>query len=421
MRLGNHPRDERLTRPVALEVCERLGAAAVIDGSVTPLGQLYVLTLTAVECGKGNVLVQEQANAESREKVLQALGHLTSSIRPRLGESLATLEKFDLPVEQVTTPSLDALRAYTLGLGRRAAGNDVESIPFFERAIQLDPDFAMAHTALSTVYSNIGESQRSEEYIRRAYESRSRVTERERLFITFQYDDRITEDELRAIETLEVWKHSYPRDYRAPSALCLLYSRMGQYQRAVEEGTEAMRRNPAHPFPVLEPGLRLSRHEPLRRGEAGRERGGGAQVRDAADATFALSAERDRRARCRGGDAPRMGAGQSARVRPDRRRGAGGGVSRQDVVGARSLHADDRDGREGRLSTKSRPGTRSNTRGPKRSSGTPTRREKSSIHTSRTARTGPARASGNDSGAGGEAGSGRSHGPPGHAESSTST
>jgi len=249
LRLGDHPRDERLTRPIALEVCERLNAAAVIDGSVTPLGQLYVLTLTAVECGKGNVLVQEQANAESREKVLQALGHLTSSIRPRLGESLATLEKFDLPVEQVTTPSLEALRAYTLGLGRRAAGNDVESIPFFERAIQLDPDFAMAHTALSTVYSNIGESLRSEEYIRRAYESRSRVTERERLFITFQYDDRITEDELRAIETLEVWKRSYPRDYRAPNALCLLYSRMGQYQRAVEEGIEAKRRNPAHPFP----------------------------------------------------------------------------------------------------------------------------------------------------------------------------
>ena len=119
--------------------------------------------------------------------MLQALGHLTSAMRSRLGESLATLEKFDLPVEQVTTPSLEALRAYTLGVARRAAGADVESIPFFERAIQLDPDFAMAHTALSTVYGNIGESVRSEEYIRRAYDSRNRVTERERLFITFQY------------------------------------------------------------------------------------------------------------------------------------------------------------------------------------------------------------------------------------------
>ncbi len=249
LRLMGRPRDERLTRDTAREVCERLAASAVIDGIVAPLGQLFVLTLTASECRSGNVLVQEQINAESRERVLQALGRLTSSMRTRLGESLATVGKFDLPVEQVTTPSLDALRAYTLGLARRAAGADVESIPFFERAIQLDPDFAMAHTALSTVYGNIGESQRSEEYIRRAYDSRSRVTERERLFIVFQYYDRITEDELRAIETLEVWKQSYPRDYRPPNALCLLFSRMGQYQRAVEEGLEAMRRNPAHPFP----------------------------------------------------------------------------------------------------------------------------------------------------------------------------
>jgi eukaryotic-like serine/threonine-protein kinase len=249
LRLMGRPHDERLTREVAREACERLGAAAEIDGSVALLGQLYVLTLTAAECRSGNVLAQEQVNAESRERVLQALGHLTSSMRSRLGESLATVNKFDLPVEQVTTPSLDALRAYTLGLARRAEGADVESIPFFERAIQLDPNFAMAHTALSTVYGNIGESQRSEEYIRRAYESRDRVTERERLFIMFQYDDRITEDELRAIETLEVWKQSYPRDYRPPSALCLVFSRLGQYPRAIEEGTEAMRRNPSHPFP----------------------------------------------------------------------------------------------------------------------------------------------------------------------------
>ena len=357
LRLGNHPRDERLTRPVALEVCERLGAAAVIDGSVTPLGQLYVLTLTAVECGKGNVLVQEQANAESREKVLQALGHLTSSIRPRLGESLATLEKFDLPVEQVTTPSLDALRAYTLGLGRRAAGNDVESIPFFERAIQLDPDFAMAHTALSTVYSNIGESQRSEEYIRRAYESRSRVTERERLFITFQY-------------RRPHYRGRAPRDRDAGGLEALVSPRLSRAERAVpavqphgsvstrgRRGHRGDAPQPGAPVSVLESGLRLSRHEPLRRCDADRERGGGAQVRDAADATFALSARHDRGPRCGGGDTPRMGAGQSARVRPDRRRGAGGGVSRQDGVGARALHADDRDGREGRLQ-RSRVGVR---------------------------------------------------------------
>ena len=133
------------------------------------LGQLYVVTLMASECQSGRVLSQEQTEAASKEHVLQALGRMTSAMRSRLGESLASVQKFDMPVEQVTTPSLDALRAYTLGVARRQAGAEIESIPFFERAMQLDPDFAMAATALSTVYGNLGESRRSEQYIRRAY------------------------------------------------------------------------------------------------------------------------------------------------------------------------------------------------------------------------------------------------------------
>jgi tetratricopeptide (TPR) repeat protein len=249
LRLMGRARDAKLTRAVALEVCERLGAKAMIDGSVSALGQLYVVTLMASECQSGRVLSQEQIDASSKEHVLQALGRMTSAMRSRLGESLASVQKFDMPVEQVTTPSLDALRAYTLGVARRQAGAEIESIPFFEHAMQLDPDFAMAATALSTVYGNLGESRRSEEYIRRAYDKRDRVSERERLFITFQYHDRITEDELRAIETLDVWKQSYTRDYRPPNALCLVLARLGQYDRAIEEGREAIRRNPAHPFP----------------------------------------------------------------------------------------------------------------------------------------------------------------------------
>jgi len=247
--LMGKPRDARLQPEVAREACERLGGTAVIDGSIARLGQLYVLTLSASACQNGSVLAQEQVNEDSRERVLQALTRMTTSLRTRLGESLASLQRFNLPVEQVTTPSLEALRAYTLGNARRQAGQEIESIPFFEHAIQLDPDFAMAYTALSTVYGNLGESQRSEEYVQRAYDNRNRVSERERLFITFQYHDRITEDELRAMETLEVWKQSYTRDYRPPNALCLVLTRLGQYERALEEGREAMRRNPAHPFP----------------------------------------------------------------------------------------------------------------------------------------------------------------------------
>ncbi|HEX2452933.1 MAG TPA: protein kinase [Vicinamibacterales bacterium] len=247
--LMGRPRDARLLPEVAREACERLSGTAVIDGSIARLGQLYVLTLSASACQTGRVLAQEQVNEDSRERVLQALTRMTTSLRTRLGESLGSLQRFNLPVEQVTTPSLDALRAYTLGNARRQAGQEIESIPFFEHAIQLDPDFAMAYTALSTVYGNLGESQRSEEYVQRAYDNRNRVSERERLFITFQYHDRITEDELRAMETLEVWKQSYARDYRPSNALCLVLTRLGQYERAIEEGREAMRRNPAHPFP----------------------------------------------------------------------------------------------------------------------------------------------------------------------------
>jgi eukaryotic-like serine/threonine-protein kinase len=249
LELMGRPRDVRLSHDTAREVCERLGATAMIDGSVTRLGELYIVTLAASACRTGAVVAQQQANATSRERVLQALGAMTSPLRSQLGESLASLQKFALPVEQVTTPSLDALRAYTLGNARRQAGAEIESIPFFESAIQLDPNFAMAYAALSTVYGNLGETRRSEGYVQRAYDARDRVSERERLFITFQYHDRITEDELRAIETLEVWKQSYTRDYRPPNALCLVLTRLGQFDRAIENGREAIHRNPAHPFP----------------------------------------------------------------------------------------------------------------------------------------------------------------------------
>jgi eukaryotic-like serine/threonine-protein kinase len=249
LELMGRPRDARLSHDTAREVCERLGATALIDGSVAKLGELYIVTLMASACRTGAVLAQQQANATSRERVLQVLGAMTSPLRSQLGESLPSLQRFALPVEQVSTPSLDALRAYSLGNARRQAGAEIESIPFFESAIQLDPNFAMAYAALSTVYGNLGETRRSEQYVQRAYDARDHVSERERLFITFQYHDRITEDEFRATETLEVWKQSYARDYRPPNALCLVLTRLGQYDRAIENGREAVRRNPVHPFP----------------------------------------------------------------------------------------------------------------------------------------------------------------------------
>jgi len=240
--------DERLTHALAREVCQRLGAKALLEGSIASLGRTYVLTLDATDCGAGESIAREQAQADSKEHVLRALGRSASSIRARLGESLATMERFDVPIEQATTPSLEALKAYALGVARRAMGSDVEAIPFFKRAVELDPTFASAHSALSSIYGGLGETEQRGIFARLAYTNRDHVSQRERMFIEYQYHD-AAGDELRAVGILEVWKQSYPHDYRPANALAVSLNRLGQYARAIEEASEAQRRNPSHPFP----------------------------------------------------------------------------------------------------------------------------------------------------------------------------
>jgi eukaryotic-like serine/threonine-protein kinase len=242
------PPDERLTHALAREVCERTGASALLEGRLDSLGTSYVATLEAVGCSGGESIAREQAQVDSKEKVLRALGPMASSMRAQLGESLATLRKFDVPIEQATTPSLEALKAYALGVAQRAKGDDIGAIPFLEHAVTLDPGFASAHSALSAIFGGLGEPAERASHARLAYESRSHVTERERLFIEYQHYD-ATGDEKRASEILEIWKQLYPRDYRAPNALALSWNRQGDYERAIAEALEAQRRNPEHPFP----------------------------------------------------------------------------------------------------------------------------------------------------------------------------
>jgi tetratricopeptide (TPR) repeat protein len=186
---------------------------------------------------------------ERKEEVLRAVGRLASDVRSSLGESVTSLESHNVPIEEATTPSLEALKAYTTGVSKRAAGEELVSIQYFERAIALDPEFALAYTTLSSIYGGLGETEPGEEYARRAYEHRDGVSERERLFITYQYYDRVTGDQLKAREALEFWKQAYPRDYRAPNAMAVLLNRLGDYERAIAEAQEAMRRNPSHAFP----------------------------------------------------------------------------------------------------------------------------------------------------------------------------
>ncbi len=225
---------------------QREGDAAADD--LRASARLYVVTLEAFECSTGRSIAAADAKAERKEDVLKALGGVTSIVRQKLGET--PLQQFDLPIEQATTPSLEALQAYTLGRAERAKGKEIESIPFFRRALELDPDFAAAHTMLSTVYGVLGELGQSEEHAREAYARRDRVSERERFLITYQYHDRVTGDQVESLRTLDLWKATYPRDFVPANARALIFNHLGMFERAIDEAKEALARQPDHPFPL---------------------------------------------------------------------------------------------------------------------------------------------------------------------------
>jgi serine/threonine protein kinase/tetratricopeptide (TPR) repeat protein len=250
LRLMGRQEDERLTHPVAREVCQRLGLKAMLEGSIAALGTNYVLRLEATDCQTGEPLARQQSEAAGQARVLKELGSMTSRMRTTLGESLPSIQRFDVPIEQATTPSLTALKAYAMGLEERRRGRELESVAFFNQAIDLDREFASAYAMLSTVYGSLGEWRRSEEYARLAYVLQSRVSERERLFITYQFHDRVTGNQEKAAGTLELWKAAYPRESRPVNALALIHNRMGRYDRAEAEAREALRRSPGHPFPL---------------------------------------------------------------------------------------------------------------------------------------------------------------------------
>ncbi|HET7216472.1 MAG TPA: protein kinase, partial [Vicinamibacterales bacterium] len=246
----NRPADERLSYDVTREICQRLGVKAMLQGTIAPLGSHYVVSLVATDCATGESIARAQAEARSKELVLAELGSITRAMRTSLGESLRSIQSFGVPIEQASTPSLAALKAYALGLEERRRGRELESVPFFNQAIDLDPEFASAYTMLSTVYGSVGELRRSEQFARLAHGVKRRVSERERLLISYQYDDRVTGNQERAAQTLELWKAAYPRDSRPANALALIYNRTGDYEKAIAEAQEALRRSPGHPFPL---------------------------------------------------------------------------------------------------------------------------------------------------------------------------
>jgi eukaryotic-like serine/threonine-protein kinase len=238
--------DQRLTPEIGRELCQRTGSAAVLDGSIASLGSEYILGLRAVSCRTGDVLAEEQETAGSKEKILSALDQAAAKLRGKLGESLSTVEKFDTPLEQATTPSLEALQAYTMGR-QMMVGKDQfgDAVPFFQRAIQLDPNFAMAFAALGSAYRSLGETELGAEDVRRAYERRTRLSQPEKFYIESTYYHYVTGDLERARQVYELSAQIYPRYSGTHLRLWVLYSELGEYEKALTEIREAARLDPS--------------------------------------------------------------------------------------------------------------------------------------------------------------------------------
>ena len=236
--------NERLTRDLARELCQRAGSKAYLAGSIAALGSTYVVGLDAVNCQTGDALAREQVTAAGKEQVIPALGQAASKLRNKVGESLSSVQKFDVPLREATTNSLEALRAYTLGMETLREKGDAEAIPFFERAIELDPNFAMAYDFLGIRYSNLNQPTLAAEYLKKAFDLRERVTEREKLHITSLYYDGTTGELEKADQALEIWMRVYPLDSLPHTNLGSDYMILGQYEKAAIETREALRLSP---------------------------------------------------------------------------------------------------------------------------------------------------------------------------------
>jgi tetratricopeptide (TPR) repeat protein len=261
------PAEERVTGSVAREICERQHVKAMLSGSIETLGSQYVVALDATNCASGDSLAREQITAATKEAVLPAVGKAASSLRGKLGESLASIQKFDTPVTEATTSSLEALKAYAAADEMRNAGGEAESLPLFEHAVELDPNFAQAYARLAAIYSNVGEEDRAGQAARKAFDLRERVSERERYYIAGHYYF-ATGDIEKEKENLELAIKAYPNDSTALGNLALVYNLYyGQFDKAIPLASEASRVEPNSPFGYVHtsiPYMALNRVEEAR-------------------------------------------------------------------------------------------------------------------------------------------------------------
>ncbi len=245
LRLMGQPSDGPLTPALAREICERSGGAAVLEGSIASLGSQYVLGLRARNCHTGDVIDQEQAQAVRKEEVLTALSQVASKFRTRVGESLATVHEHNTPLAEATTPSLDALKAFSAGRKVFASTGGAASLPLFKRALEIDPKFAMAYAYMGHAYSQMGETDLAADSTRKAFQWQNQTSDAEKFFVTASYHLRVTGnlDEVRQI--CESWAQTYPREMTAHGFLGgIVYPVFGKYEKAAEESSKAIELNP---------------------------------------------------------------------------------------------------------------------------------------------------------------------------------
>ena len=250
LRLMNRPLETRITPEISREICERTGSSAVLEGSIESLGSQYVVWLRARNCRTGEALAQEQTQTERKEDVLKALSRIAIQMRTRLGESLASIQEHSTPLEQATTPSLEALKAYSAAKIALYAHSGPAMIPHLQQAIAIDPQFAMAHADLGFMWWNMGQTDLGAEQVRIAYGLRDLISDREKRYILMLYDRQVTGNLQKELQTLESWAQTYPRDAYAPGIIAGWVTRgTGQYERGIQASQEALRLNTHIPFP----------------------------------------------------------------------------------------------------------------------------------------------------------------------------
>lgn len=248
LQLMDKSQDAKLTPQITRDLCHRVGSKAYIGGSIASFGNDYVIGLDAINCTTGDSLAEEQVQAAGKERVLDALGRAATKLRAKLGESLSSVQKFDAPLEQATTPSLEALKALSLGLKTRWSKGDTEAIPFFQRAVELDPKFALAYGALGGSYFTVGKDDLGSENLRKAYERRDRASEPEKFRITLYYFFFVTGNLEKMRELCEQWVLTYPRDWAAHGFLGDAFDSLGDYEKGAEAQRESLRLNPGVPL-----------------------------------------------------------------------------------------------------------------------------------------------------------------------------